>query len=69
MVQFKFEDGRINKNKNALEYTLNKEKGTKKKNTRKYSHRIYFPKFSFSNRKKNEAILQSLNSCFDLFIF
>lgn len=31
MVQFKFEDGRIYKNKNALEYTFNKEKETKKK--------------------------------------
>lgn len=29
MVQFKFEDGRIYKNKNALEYTLNKEKRKK----------------------------------------
>lgn len=68
MVQFKFEDGRIYKNKNALEYTLNKEKNKKEKK-RKFSQDIFSKKFFFSNSKENEAILQSLNSCFDLFIF
>lgn len=42
----------------------------KKKRKRKILIGYIFSKvFLSTNRKENEAILQSLNSCFDLFIF